>query len=156
MYKRYVGERIMQNCGEVAEILELLPNAKCKIRFDSGIEKECFNNLFKAGKISNKVAPHKHIKEKVYERHESKKYIGEIVKQNCGVVAEIIEELPYHRCTVKLDDDTCIKCFISDFYGKRLIPPFMKVSGCYYVDRVTGERVLDLYYDEKTKGYVGY
>ena len=87
--KRYVGERVLQSCGEYAEIIELLPNRKCRVRFDSGIERECGRTEF--------------LRKIVALKPTSKRYVGERVLQKCGEYAEIIELLPNKRCLIRFD-----------------------------------------------------
>lgn len=43
MIKICVGDRIKQKCGEFAELVVLLPDYKCKVRFDNGVEKYAVN-----------------------------------------------------------------------------------------------------------------
>lgn len=51
MIKICVGDRIKQKCGEFAELVVLLPDYKCKVRFDNGVEKICSKQRFIEGVV---------------------------------------------------------------------------------------------------------
>ena len=91
MSRYYVGQRAYQTCGEWAEIVELLENSRCRVRFDSGFEKVCVRYMFAIGNVRNKET--KNVRNKV----------GDRVLQSCGEYAEIVELLPNNRCIVKFD-----------------------------------------------------
>lgn len=100
MSRRFVGERVLQKCGEYAEIIELLPdNRRCRIRFDSGVEKECLRQGFSKGIISNKGVHYCQV--------------GDKYKQKCGRTAEIFELLPDGRCKVRFESGLEKECFRS-------------------------------------------
>ena len=92
MSKRHVGERVLQKCGEYAEIIELLPNNRCIIKFDSGVVKNASRVYFARGGVNNK------------SRGKTDHYIGERKAQRDNSMAEIIELLPNSRCVVRFDN----------------------------------------------------
>lgn len=99
MGKRYVGERILQNCGEYAEIIKLLPKGRCKVRFDSGMEKVCLRSSFSKGTIRTVF-----------------RYVGERILQSCGEYAEIIELLSDNRCKIKFESEVVKECDRTEFF----------------------------------------
>lgn len=51
----FVGQKILQNCGMVAEIVELLPEYKCTVRFENGVVREgVHRNSFRDGRLTIK------------------------------------------------------------------------------------------------------
>lgn len=102
MIKICVGDRIKQKCGEFAELIELLPNRKCRVKFDSGKEIVCCRGQFvKKGLTSNCT----------------RRYVGERVLQSCGEWAELIELLPDLKCRVRFDNGIEKVCTRGAFIG---------------------------------------
>lgn len=139
--RRYVGERVLQSCGEWAELLELLPDFKCRVRFDNWIEKVCTRSSFAGGSVSM--------------RTQSIRYVGERQRQNCGAVAEIIELLDNGKCKVMLEDGEVQVCKRSSFTHGSIVPPILGSHRGLYKYTKTGEMVLSMYFDKEIGRYIG-
>lgn len=139
---RYVGERALQNCGEWAEIIELLDGKNCLIRFDSGVEMRCSRGNFKLGRAT-------------YKRR-TKRIIGEKVSQNCGVVAELIAFKGVNECVVKFMDGYTWEGERGRFASGTVVHPLLKYKGFVYTYKKTNETVLSMYFDESISIMLGY
>lgn len=139
--RRYVGERVLQSCGEWAELIELLPDLKCRVRFDNGIEKVCTRGAFTGGSVTMRVR--------------NIRYVGERQLQNCGVVAEIIELLDNGKCKVMLEDGEVQVCERYSFTHCRVVPSILGSYRGLYRYTKTGERVLSMYFDKERGRYIG-
>lgn len=69
-----VGDKKLQKCGFVAEVLDILQDNRCIVRFETGIAKEISCNTFSSGKVSAK---------------DNKVRIGDKVRQKNGHVFEV-------------------------------------------------------------------
>lgn len=137
---RRVGERILQKCGEYAEIIELLEEGKCRIKFDNGAEVRCNRNLFNLGLVAY--------------NSRAKRSIGEKVTQNCGAVAELVEFKENGECLVKfIDGYTCISNK-GRFAKGSVMHPLIRYGGGTYIYKNTSESILSMYFDERIKHYV--
>lgn len=100
--KTSVGDRVLQKSGSYAEVIELLPNVKCTVKFDSGTIKEnVLRQDFRDGKI--------------LEYCTADKYVGTRVVAKNGIGLEIIEYNSYKDITVKSDDGKISKSTLSLF-----------------------------------------
>lgn len=112
MNKRYVGERILQKCGQYAEIIELCDDYnKCRVRFDNGFERECTRSKFARGEVTN------------YCRGKRRSDCIELVKglrvkQAGGFYAELIEVVDSINAIVKIDNKDKKVSLNSFKYGK--------------------------------------
>lgn len=137
--KRYVGERVLQKCGWYAEIIELLPESTCRVRFDNGVERVCERWLFAQGEISEN----------------NKRYVGERILQACGAVAEIIELLDNDKCKVMFEDGEVQVCERPYFTHGSIVPPILGSHRGRYRYTKTDERVLSMYFDKVRGRYIG-
>lgn len=137
--KKYVGDRVQQQYEEWAELIELLPSGKCRVRFDNGFEKVCCKSTFSKGRLTS--------------RDISKRFIGEKVMQHCGVLAELVRYASNGRCIIRLEDGSETECFSHMFKKGSVLPNFIVGGSNKYTH--TGEIVLSLYFDVSIKRYVG-
>lgn len=190
-----VGDRFLQNCGEYAEIIELLPNDRCRARFDSGVERVCKRGQVRSGRLSNKGISYRHVGERVFQRcgewaelvkllddgkcrikfdngaevrcnrnlfnlgivaynSRTKRSIGEKVTQNCGAVAELVSIGKDNECVVKFNDGyTCVSSK-GRFANGSIMHPLIRYGGGTYIYKNTSESILSMYFDERVKHYV--
>ena len=87
-----VGEKIKQSCGEDAEVLELLPDWKCLVRFDSGYEDVVSRKTFRRGLLNYK-------KEDLQD-----KYLGMRVIAKNGIELRLIKYISYNNIIVESSD----------------------------------------------------
>lgn len=139
--RRYVGERVLQSCGEWAELIELLPDLKCRVRFDNGIEKVCIRSVFTGGSVAMRARNIRHV--------------GERQLQNCGAVAEIIELLDNGKCKVMFEDGEVQVCERPYFTHGSIVPPILGSHRGRYRYTKTDERVLSMYFDKVRGRYIG-
>lgn len=137
----YVGERVLQNCGEYAEIVELLPNGRCMVKFDSGVEKLCTRSDFSSGGV--------------YISSKKRVYVGEKAQQNCGAVAEIVKITEGVLCTVRWEDGSEAEITRASFRNCCVLPKFISKYGFYYAYTETMEILLGMYFDTTLGRYVG-
>lgn len=137
--KRYVGERVLQKCGWYAEIIELLPESTCRVRFDNGVERVCERRLFAQGELSEN----------------NKRYVGERILQACGAVAEIVELSDNCTCKVRFSDGSTQVCSRNGLKRGIIIPPVLKGRKGNYRYCKTNELMLSMYFDEVKGHYIG-
>lgn len=98
-----VGERVKQSCGEIAEVLELLPDRKCRVRFESGIEVESDRKKFRRGLLD-------------YNKDDAKsKYLGMRIIAKNGIGLELVKYVNSNEIVVKSEDGKVSKTKLSIF-----------------------------------------
>lgn len=102
-----VGDRVLQNCGIYAELIELLPNNKCVVKFDNGCVVNTFRYNFKIGSVS-------------YQSRidfSREKYLGMRVKAKNGIWLTLVEYNNSSNVVVKSEDGKTSKVSL-DFFKK--------------------------------------
>lgn len=143
-----VGQRVLQNCGEYAEIIELSKN-RCVVKFDDGSVVKTYRKSF----IDGKVEKYEGVADSSEPRNSM--CIGSKYTQNCGAVAEIVETLPDDYIIVKFEDSSLVKSRRKTMLRKGIKPSFISRAGCQYRYNETGEILLSMYYDDSKGHYVG-
>lgn len=103
--KLTVGTRVLQKCGSYAEVIELLDDSRCTIRFDSGTIKEnVLRKSFKRGEVG----------ECSYNK-KCGKYVGMRSTASNGIGLEIVEYHSFYDIVVKSDDGKISKTGVVAF-----------------------------------------
>ncbi len=95
--KQRLGDRKLMNCGEFAEIIEYNSYKDIMVQFDTGEKKRTSYDLFKKGTI---LKPG--LSTRMYHLKDDR--VGEKVKQECGLVAEIIAYNSSINIDVRFED----------------------------------------------------
>lgn len=138
--KRYIGERVQQANGEYAEIIELLQDDKCSVRFDNGDIVIARRHIFARGRMKNRKSN--------YE-------VGMHVTQHCGAIAEYVDKISHLDIIVRFEDGTRRHCTTNHFVSRSVVPSVLRKSGRYYFYHLTGEKLMDMYFDKTLAHYVG-
>ena len=135
-----VGERVKQNCGEYAEVIKLLPNKRCIVKFASGVKRECYCSAFRNGSVSSNPL------NKVYVR-------GSVHTNELGMVFEVIHGGSQYM-NVRFEDGSTARVL-----RKSIIPEYcerIKRSREFRIRyKRTNEEILSVYFDKELGKYVG-
>lgn len=104
--EKYVGQKIMMDCGMEAEVIDYQNRRNIKVRFSDGtVVSDVTTTQLKYHCVVN---PNVIVENKRYAQSRNK-YLGITKTMNCGMDATIIEYIGFHNISVRFDDGTIVK-----------------------------------------------
>lgn len=144
----YVGMRVKQKCGLIAELCEMTPNKRCIVTFENGFTKEVGRNSFRSGKLVPRDT----------QMNRTFHNIGTEYKNDLGQIYKIIErEHTGTKSIVKVQfEDGSIVCVNRTKLSKR---PDRVYTDCIIcnnsgIAKIKGMQIQYCYFDKQLKKYV--
>ncbi len=144
----YVGMRVKQKCGLIAELCEMTPNNRCIVTFENGFTKEVGRNSFKSGKLVPRDT----------QVNRASHNIGTEYKNDLGQIYKIIERKQTGtKSIVKVQfEDGSIICVNRIKLSKRPDRVYTDYIVCNNsgITKIKGMQIQYCYFDKQLKKYV--